>query len=1327
MTRRESAPLQAPQRVPGATEKIRQLLGRHRGVFHAGHRYLFPQTINPDLALEKPSRGVVSRLLAYAATKRSLREARNVVDSARAAVRIGASPSAAALLRRRRTSRANSTQHASLASALAEADSELEALLSLGLPQRCFAPSNTVQETSREAAAPRPPAATETHARGVLRAAAAPENPEKGRSPAGASRSLLDGLKAGDEAPCSDRRAGDKEEARSLPHGDSQRLTSLAAVPPPRRRLEEGEVFVQARRASAFPRLSRTSTLSASLRHASEAGDAFRDRFVPAHDSVRRLIGEPDRPESLDPPLSAARPRETNDRRGAFNRQDSRPSSDLECGKATVAAAAAAEAARGAAAAEAAAAAAADAAAAAEERETSKDLQIEQLRAENRRLHIEAQLLQQRLHSELRACEAARKRVLGAERAQWEAEKNRLEIQNRRLHDEVTRLERHQEEESRRVAAVLQALDEEREQERKQSEQRLSAVLTEEEGKRKAAVEAAVRDADKKRIAEVKELEKKRRAEVEALKATQQEELAKQKQQVATQDDICSLLRHVESSAETIKLMTERLGRDSTHDPSQLTSQIAEREATLKTMQEELKRQQKQTADQHGALVALLGDFQRQQRASEERRRRERDRLDAEREALRQLQQTLSTAEEDQRKSLEELKATIADEKRELVSRLHAKEFELKEREQRLEIAQRRVENERRAVDAAARGVEETRARAAARLREVEGEVFEERRRALREFDALEEEKLELRRSQQQLALLQADVQRRQREMDEEGRKTQALLREVEDREAEISKRHAEATEARAQAELRAREAEQEKRSCEEKLQQLQALSRSLQKEQLDLLRLESRLLAPAAPAAVPPVPLPPSYPACPGRVTSADPLALHHSRSVNLTLCAKTAAARPPLRSQSASFSSASLSPRCAAQPSFPLSALFPESGAHSASAGVGTASLEPDILRSSGDIAGLRAVGRPPVAFANAQEPPSLALYRRAAPASPDESTILPPVILQAFLRTRSSVSARSSAVSTAQAPTSQGGSLAPSAADSGFPSSCPSRVSSVAPFFALSPSNSALRLSFHPRAQHAARGADEPERGRAAPSARARRRSFCLGDEGHRGLADQHAAGVGRRLSSSPGAREREGRAAQPAASSERSLLSRLECATARLKQPRLATPCASGRINDSEPEGETNGRWQRGGWERPEGAFGLWRAVEEEAAREDYAADGRAEGEMAVGGLSAGRADSGDIEEENQFRRSRDAESEHEGGIESRAQRGVSAARAREERQAMRILECNDQTQGGLFDSREFGELADASQALAARQQVLSARVESRRGYMRCLEEIFEQQW
>ncbi|CBZ55423.1 conserved hypothetical protein [Neospora caninum Liverpool] len=719
----------------------------------------------------------------------------------------------AALLRFRsftplQTSRANSTQQASLISALTEGDSELDVILSLGLPQPPSSSSLCVSPRDLPKNDP-PTSPLATSARKSLHCSLSSSIPGTGNAQEQSPRPLL-GAAASKAALHCESHNTDSGDGFSRRKGDRKPTKSQETAFPPHRSLEEGEVLVPSA-SSAFHTLSLSS--SSSRQHEKDAlSNRSHQSAAPPATSAGRSGKSPHLSAKLSPLCREEERGTERCKRYGVRKRNEKTTSDASNEISSIAAAAAAEAARGAAAAEAAAAAAADAAAAAVDRETSKDLQIEHLRAENRKLHLEKQLLQQRLQSELRASEASNKRAMAAERAQWEGEKNRLEIQNRSLQDEVSRLESHRENESRRFATALQTLEEDQEQERRRIEKQMTSLLEEEEKKKRKEVEKAMEDGEKKRQMEVKELEKKMKREMEALKKSHEDDLARLRQQTTSQGDICALLRHVESSAESIKFITERLSEESTQGRQQLDFQRAEREVTLKAMEDELKTQQKQTAEQHGALVALLGDFQRQQEASEERHRKERERLDAEHAALRQLQLTLKCADEQQKRMFEELKTAIEDEKRDLMRKSEAKEFELKDREQRLEVAQRRLEGERRAIDAASRGVEETRARAAARLREVEGEVFEERQHALRELEAVEEERRQLQQTKQELTLIRADLDRRQHAVEEERQKTQTLLLQVEKKEAEIKRLHSEAMEARTQAELRAMHAEQLRR-----------------------------------------------------------------------------------------------------------------------------------------------------------------------------------------------------------------------------------------------------------------------------------------------------------------------------------------------------------------------------------------------------------------------------------------------------------------------------------------------------------------------------------
>ncbi|KEP65823.1 UNVERIFIED_CONTAM: hypothetical protein HHA_315802 [Hammondia hammondi] len=329
---------------------------------------------------------------------------------------------------RRQTSRANSTQQVSLLSALTEGDSELDAILSLGLPQPPSPSSLGVSPRELKKSPSPPPATSARRSRSSLSSSVSGNFESASRQPA-SPRPLLGVTGSKSSLHCEPQGAdrGDvssRKDARKQPKSGETPLACNA--------LEEGEVVVRSS-ASVFQTLSHSS--------------------IPRQQKERDALSSSSRPsvaltarsahvcaKASPAPLSSEEERRTerSDRLDVLKQSDSNANSDT--GEiSSVAAAAAAEAARGAAAAEAAAAAAADAAAAVVDRETSKDLQIEHLRAENRKLHLEKQLLQQRLQSELRASEASSKRSLAAERAQWEGEKNRLEIQNRSLQDEVSR------------------------------------------------------------------------------------------------------------------------------------------------------------------------------------------------------------------------------------------------------------------------------------------------------------------------------------------------------------------------------------------------------------------------------------------------------------------------------------------------------------------------------------------------------------------------------------------------------------------------------------------------------------------------------------------------------------------------------------------------------------------------------------------------------------------------------------------------------------------------------------------------------------------------
>ncbi|KYF40237.1 hypothetical protein TGARI_315798 [Toxoplasma gondii ARI] len=561
-----------------------------------------------------------------------------------------------------------------------------------------------------------------------------------------------------------------------------------------------------------------------------------------------------------------------------------------------------------------------------------------------------------------------------------------------------------------------------------------------------------------------------------------------------------------------------------------LSGERAEREATMKAMEDELKTQQRQTAEQHGALVALLADFQRQQKESEDRNRKERERLDADHAALRQLQLTLKGAEEQQRRAFEELRTAVDDEKRDLMRKTQAKEFELKEREHRLEIAQRRLESQQRAVDAATRGVEETRARAAARLREVEGEVFTERKLALRDLEAAEQERRQLQQTKQEISLLQEDLDRRRQVVEEEGQKNLTRLVQVQRKEAEIKRLHAEAVEARAQAELRAMQAEQESSKCEERLQHVQALSKFVQKEQLDLLRLENRFLDPQTSL----VSL--SSSSLPSRASGVS-RALRASQPLDLTHdCRQT---NMFFRGRSYSFSS-----------SFPPSLLLPSAQSSRLSASLplnsGAASRpwrEEREAAREGAFWSLPQGVRKRVSGVSAHPVTSSAYRRSPSAASSSESTILPPFLLQAFLRTPSRLSIRTSAVSTAQPPTSRGSSFLEGATDS-CPSGLLSCVSSVSPFFE-SRANSAGHFALQ-RVSHKGSGESDLHNS-SATRFWTRRRSHCQGEE-RKANASSGSSLALRRPSSSfasrgGGADHREERRGY-----EQALLARIDLATA-----------------------------------------------------------------------------------------------------------------------------------------------------------------------------------
>ncbi|KFH02003.1 hypothetical protein TGVAND_315802 [Toxoplasma gondii VAND] len=323
---------------------------------------------------------------------------------------------------RRQASRANSMQQVSLLSALTDGDSELDAILSLGLPQPQSSSSLGVSPRDLKKS-PSPPPVTSARSRNSLSSSVSGNFGSASRQPV-SPRPLL-GAMGSKSSLCCEPQDADCGEV-SLRKG-ARKQPKSGETPLARNTLEEGEVVVRSS-ASVFQTLSRSSIpRQQKERHAlSTSGHRARSANVYAKASPVPLSREEERRT------------EGSDRLDDLKQSVSNENSDT--GEiSSVAAAAAAEAARGAAAAEAAAAAAADAAAAVVDRETSKDLQIEHLRAENRKLHLEKQLLQQRLQSELRASEATSKRSLAAERAQWEGEKNRLEIQNRSLQDEVSR------------------------------------------------------------------------------------------------------------------------------------------------------------------------------------------------------------------------------------------------------------------------------------------------------------------------------------------------------------------------------------------------------------------------------------------------------------------------------------------------------------------------------------------------------------------------------------------------------------------------------------------------------------------------------------------------------------------------------------------------------------------------------------------------------------------------------------------------------------------------------------------------------------------------